>query len=298
MGQLGPSAALRRLPDAQASRRACPKALLDRVDIISSVSGGSVTAALYALSCEPTKDPEDKCPRTVENTPRCAWTYGSGDNPFEVQKANRITDTDRLKDCGTVFKRMLPNFEWSWVGNWFWPENIVRYWFTDFDRSNIMAETLSDNLYDHSFLDGESLGFQDINPRRPALIVNATNFTRPSRRSKKASKDIDLFFSFTKAKFKELHSNLDHYPIAYAVMASSAFPGVFSYVTLRDFSVEAGNKPEYFHLFNGGSADNLGLKPLEKIFEGLMAKSLLPERVIVIKIDFSLGSGLINSDRR
>ncbi|MDH4225072.1 MAG: patatin-like phospholipase family protein, partial [Deltaproteobacteria bacterium] len=124
--------------------------VLQQVDMISSVSGGSYTAAFYALSCD---DPA-VCPETVEGPDRFLWTEEE------------------------VFPMLQKNFKGRWIANLFWPDNMIRYWFTAYDRTDIMAETLSDNLFDNSMTGNEGFRFQDLNPQRPHLIINATNNTR------------------------------------------------------------------------------------------------------------------------
>jgi predicted acylesterase/phospholipase RssA len=109
--------------------------LIKEVDAISSVSGGSLAAAYYAIS----KDPGPT-----------------------VEMQNRIWDRN------TATEIMSRNYSGKWIANWFWPKNIFYYWFTAYNRSDIMATTFADN-----FLDTRNIGtdykFRDINPTRPTL---------------------------------------------------------------------------------------------------------------------------------
>jgi predicted acylesterase/phospholipase RssA len=227
--------------------------ILQQVDVFSVVSGGALTASYYALSCNTTDD-SPECPPTVEKPPRSVWNYDD------------------------VFSELEKNFVGRWVLNWFWPDNVVRYWYTHYDRSDIMAETFSDNLFDNSRLGGEGFRFHDLNPQRPYLIINATNNTR--------KKNEDLAFAFTREAFKDLNSSLDQYPIANAVMASAAFPAAFNYMTLKNFSE---NEDSYIHLFDGGTSDNLGLKAIKTVFKKTDLFSELKNntdaRVLIILID-------------
>ncbi|MBW2038426.1 MAG: patatin-like phospholipase family protein [Deltaproteobacteria bacterium] len=202
--------------------------ILQQVDVISSVSGGSFTAAYYVLSCDDARN----CPPTVEGPDRFKW------------------------DPKDVFPKLERNFIARWISNSFWIENIVRYWLTYYDRTDVMVETIADNLYDNSLLGGKGFRFQDLNPQRPYLIINATNNTENVSETR--------IFSFTRQHFDELQSSLDRYPIANAVMASSAFPAVFQSVTLKDFSKK---DDQYVHLFDGGASDNLGISSLREILE-------------------------------
>jgi predicted acylesterase/phospholipase RssA len=211
--------------------------ILQQVDVITSVSGGSLTAAYYTLSCDQS-DNQQKCPPTVEGPQRVIW------EPKEV------------------FSDLEKNFIGRWIGNWFWPDNILRYWFTYYDRTDVMVETFSDNLFDNSLLGGEGFRFHDLNPQRPFIIINATNNTR--------SNIPQLNFTFTDKYFNKIKSSLAQYPIANAVMASAAFPAAFNYNTLRNFSAD---KNRYVHLFDGGTSDNLGLSALEEVLSQIDALS-------------------------
>ncbi|MCK5374293.1 MAG: patatin-like phospholipase family protein [Alphaproteobacteria bacterium] len=229
--------------------------LLHEVDAISSVSGGSLPAAYYAISTDvPTED---------------------------EQSMRRIWNNE------TVRELMRRDYRSKWIGNWFWPNNIAKYWFTAYDRSDIMAQTLADNLYDQSFMNRD-LRFRDLNPKRPNLIINATNGT---------SDHFGELFSFTNEQFNILNSDLGDYEIARAVMASAAFPGGFNYMTLKDHS----EKNHYLHVFDGGNYDNLGLRTTIDILKNNCIK--IPEnncnsnqfdRVVVILVDSYISGGGID----
>lgn len=230
--------------------------LLQHVDLVSCVSGGCLTAAYYALSCD---HPDDmaSCPPTTNGASRYAWREDS------------------------IYPLLERNLLWRWFGNWFWPNNIAKFWFTHFDRTDIMAETLSNNLYDLSILDNNQFRFQDLNPNRPSLAINATNAT--------AGLLHEFPFTFTPERFQQLNSDLDKFPIANAVMASASFPGAFNYVTLRDF-----RKEQYVHLLDGGAYDNLGLNAIRTAMETRTSYSEEPKQRVVILIDafMALDTGL------
>jgi len=208
--------------------------ILKQTDVISSVSGGSLTSAYYALSC----DRRSGCPETVEGPRRRIWN--------EKQ----------------VYKKLSKSFQRRWVLNTFWPENFLRLWFTNFDRTDVMAETLSDNLYDNSFFGGESFRFQDLNRQRPNLIINSSDNTENISVNER-------YFTFTREDFDKIYSDLRRYPIGNAVAASSAYPAVFNYVTLRDYS-HSGKR--YRHLFDAGTYDNLGLFSIKRIIKNIHTK--------------------------
>jgi hypothetical protein len=226
--------------------------LAQQADVLSSVSGGSFAAAFYALSCD---DPAH-CPITVEGPPRFLW----------------------MPDV--VFPLLERDFLLRWAGNLLWPKNLALTTFTYYDRTAVMAETLSDNLFDNSQFGGEGFRLHDLNPQRPSVILNATDNTAQGEGEEEPA---DANFGFTQERFDRLDSDLDQYPVASAVMASATFPGVFNYLTLRDYA-----KPteRYMHLYDGGTSDNLGLAGVHKVLD---AASQHPQwgsaRKLVILID-------------
>jgi NTE family protein len=217
--------------------------LLQQVDVISSVSGGSFTAAYYVLSC----DDHYNAPPTVEGSARPRW------------------------DPDVVFPKLQKNLIAKWVRNSLWIVHIFRYWFTYYDRTDVMAWIVADTLYDTTWFKGRGFQFKDLNPQRPCLIINATNNTEHAGGTR--------VFCFTKEYFDKLQSDIDHYPIAHAVMASAAFPAVFQSVTLKDYSQKDG---WYVHLIDGGASDNLGITALEQILE---QKTDMQSKKLVIVID-------------
>ena len=181
---------------------------LQTVSALSSVSGSSLTAAYYGLFGQ---DPK-------------RW------NPEKVRELLRT------------------NFEAKWIFRWFLPHNIVRYWFTDFDRSDIMKAVFDDVLFE-----GKTLG--EMPTGGPKILINATRLSDGQR------------FVFTDEAFRAMGSRLDTYPVSHAVMASGAFPGAFHDVTLQDYKEGA-----YEHLFDGGPVDNLGVETLLSVVGALYAQ--------------------------
>ena len=319
--------------------------MLKEVDVISSVSGGSLAGAYYAV----TQDPEFVIP-----LPRCRLDCGvfAGQSKIGCQKSGKkqqlvigkLTTEEKeetnkslrkaIKGCSAKewlyidrlfnlsqakvtsnriwisreqwlewpekkflnlnlgFKRahvedlMSRNYISRWLQSWFWPTNIVRYWFTAFDRSDIMTQTFEDNLFDSKNL-GFALKFGDLNPERPYLIINATDGTEAYKTKKQGPQarsqnmHFGSVFTFTDEDFTEhLNSDIYQYHVSRGVMASAAFPAVFSYVTLKDFTDE--NDERYHHVFDGGNADNLGLQSLSRVLKSN------PDRykhIIVILVD-------------
>jgi predicted acylesterase/phospholipase RssA len=175
--------------------------LLQKVDYISSVSGGSLPAAFYCLNHE-------------------GW------NPQDVQRG--------------MSHSFASDIGWQMILPW----NIIALMFSDYDRSDLLANTLNQNLFTRG---GKTQTFADLLPDRPRLLINATDLQTGRR------------FVFCNQTFDELNTDLSKYPIGYAVAASSSVPVVLHQVTLRDFSTEY---KQYRHLVDGGVVDNLGLATL------------------------------------
>ena len=155
---------------------------------------------------------------------------------------------------------------------WLLSNNFFRYWFTDYTRSDIMAQVFNDRLFHHKT-------FADFRPH-PKILINSTLRNDHNR------------FTFTDDRFREtLYSNLARYQVASAVNASSSFPAVFDDVTLEQYV----DPPKYFHLYDGGPTDNLGVQALMEFLirtvTGTNLDTLLPKGCMIIVVDASPASG-------
>jgi predicted acylesterase/phospholipase RssA len=130
------------------------------------------------------------------------------------------------------------------------PGNIAAFLFTDYDRSDLLADVFRHRLFTGE--KGRALKFADLRLDRPRLLINATDLQSGQR------------FVFCNETFDALNADLSNYPIAYAVTASSAVPVALHPVTLRDYSTIF---PEYRHLIDGGVADNLGVQTLVETYQ-------------------------------
>ncbi len=281
--------------------------LLKEVDVISSVSGSSLPAAYYCI----TKDSEERISVRISGTLEVSSLPAELGSKVIYDSVNKLVSfrgtmsdlereqltsvlsnikkdrekilrlynytqapgrSNKIWEEGKVKKLMSRNFQIRWFGRWFYPTNVPRYWLTAFDRSDIMAQTFSANLFRIFSLKRE-LRFRDLNPERPYLIINATNATD--------GEDFGKAYTFTREDFEEeLNSDISRYWISNAVMASAAFPGVFNYATLRNYSADDGKK--YVHIFDGGNKDNLGLESLKNLKLPLVDRY---KSVIVILVD-------------
>jgi len=238
--------------------------LLDEVDAITSVSGGSFTSAYYALY---------------------------GDRIFEDFEQRMLH-----KDLQGGLIRSLFN-----------PLNWFRMLGTFFDRSELAV-----GLYDRNVFDGAT--FADlIAAKGPLVQINATDL------------EAGYHFTFFQPQFDFLCSDLSSFSVARAVTASSAVPGAFSPLVLRNYAGSCGfGKPAwleaaladpksnprrfraatilsgyldtetrpYLHLVDGGVADNIGLRvPLDNVMlaGGLLARTeqlgARPRQIAVIVVN-------------
>ncbi len=238
--------------------------LLDQVDYISSVSGGSFTAAYYGLH---------------------------GDAIFEnFEEAFLLRNVER-------------HLLWSLLN--------PLLWFSKGGRTEQAIRYYNDTIF-------HDATFSDINLQTgPLILINASDLGRGVR------------FSFFQGYFNLICSELNDYPVARAVAASSAVPLVFLPVVLEKYpdcgavkpdwleKIEARaiaekdplltetvhgvqallekNERRYIHLVDGGITDNLGLHALydvvtlaggaKTLIDGLKKKP--PSRVVVISVNSS-----------
>lgn len=223
--------------------------ILSEVDVISSVSGGSLPAAYYAISY---------------------------DNP--------PTNNDRKWDNETVDELMTKSYRTRGLLNLLWPSNFIGYTFTSFDRTDVLAKTFEDNLFDNR-ITGEPYVFSDITKSRPGLnlVLNSTidssetndNYIRACNHIKfdlSKLSDSNIFckgnvFTFTNSDFNKISSDLSSYNIARAVMASATFPALLDDTSLYNFHRNNSPKQHYLHLIDGGVSDNLGLQSVIKLLD-------------------------------
>ena len=229
------------------------RGLLNQVDVISGVSGGTLPAVYYGL--------------------------GDKAGPFEVEAVRKTLGYD---------------FQGNWLWRWLLPQNIFRFWFTDFTRSDIMVQVFNAHLT-------HKATFADLRPH-PKILLNSTVHNDHTR------------FTFTDDRFASLHSNLATYRLANAVNASSAFPGAFDDVTLENYRLQdrtsmkaLGVEPvQYFHLYDGGPIDNLGIQAIVEYLNRNAPGSrpqAFPKSCLIFVVDATPASehpelNLVQSSRR
>lgn len=221
--------------------------LLDEVDMISSVSGGSFTAAYYGLF---------------------------RDRIFSEFRS-RVLDRNLIND--TVLDVINP-------------VNAARVASSTFDRSDLLAENYHETIFQRRRMaDLRRCG------SRPFVVINAMTLATGTR------------FPFTQNSFDVLGSDLDCYPVANAVAASSAVPGAMSPIALRNRCASPGlalperirsdlqspdrdraalaralapyhrekNRRRTMFVVDGGTIDNTGLQTFLQEYESGHVRDLL-----------------------
>ena len=210
------------------------RSMLDEVDVISTISGGSFAGAFYTL-------------------------YGIDSLPTFQQ---RFLNWDAE---GSLKHQLLT-------------PTLIRLGSPNFSRSDLAAET-----WDKRLFHGATFKAILSHRQRPYLIVNATDMA------------LGAPFSFTQEQFDPMCDDLAEFPIARAVAASSAFPGLLTPITVENhagrcafeapgwatsdstdahinadafraardyFTYTDSSKRPYIHLMDGGPSDNLGIRPI------------------------------------
>ena len=234
--------------------------LLDEVDCLSSVSGGSFTAAYYGLF---------------------------GEDLFKT-----FYDRFLIRNIqGELIWRALPD--------------ALKLASPYFSRIDVAGE-----LYDQTVFDKQTYAALLTPRRRPFVILNATDMVTGEH------------FEFTQNQFDFLGSNLTPYQVGRAVAASSAFPFLLTPLTLvnhaplpgfksqeyenalKDFYADPrrwlwadhqrtyldGTRP-YVHLLDGGLADNIGLRSIERAYrstDGFIAQRIAngaTRRLVIIAVN-------------
>jgi len=232
---------LQEMADTTIGKPGDERPLTREIDFISAVSGGSFTAAYFGLY---------------------------GDRTFEDYERVFL----RRDVQGELTDQLLDPFNWP---------RIMSPFYT---RTEMATQLYDETIFNHAtFKDlGEANG--------PFIVINATEMTLGTR------------FQFTQNYADIICTDLSEVPVARAVTASSAVPLLFSPVTMvnragecnwqepawashaladRNRSsriynfatsiMELNNREDhrYLHLFDGGLADNLGLRA---IMDGVMTQ--------------------------
>jgi predicted acylesterase/phospholipase RssA len=168
-----------------------------------------------------------------------------------------------------VQQKLTGQFESTVIDKILLPWNFIGLLIGTVNRSDMLAQEFQTMLFTRN---GRPLTFADLRSDRPRLLLNCTDM------------QTGRAFLFDNSDFDQLNSDLNRYPLANAVMASSAVPAILEPVTLRDYSTSF---PQFQHLVDGAVVDNLGVQTLVNSYaaESQSPDNPYPNGAILIVID-------------
>ncbi|PWT74717.1 MAG: hypothetical protein C5B59_10530 [Bacteroidetes bacterium] len=229
-------------------RKLSEMGILEKVDIISTISGGSITGAYFALHSNP---PE----------------FNTFFNSMKEKILHRsVISRLLLTSTFLLFILFLAVFLFGFFYFLFTSQPVLsllsiailvllllKFQFRLFPVSRAIEK-----IYDSFFYEGKKLG--DL-PDRPLLVIGSTNLqtSRPFTFAKDCMQDSTYSYLVPPVIF-----NPENFPIARAVMASSCVPFAFTPVPIAaEFFVDPVNANKYHPLLvDGGVYDNQGIHKL------------------------------------
>ena len=164
------------------------------------------------------------------------------------------------------------DFQGAMLGPWYTvPQNAIRYALTDRIPAEQVIRVLDDRLF-------RGATFADLNPSQPILLLNATD----------ALTGDPLVIS--DERFAALGQPLAPFSIARATYMSAAYPGVLEPLAIPSGQAEgapSGQPP--LLAYDGGAADNLGIRTLMQVLNDALSKQSMADRFprgcLVVAID-------------
>ncbi len=251
----------------------------DELLVALSLSGGGARAAAFAFGVikalhDTEIGPPEQRRRLLDEVDLVSSVSGGG---FTAAYWAAHGEEKLFRDFRDDF--LYQNVDLAVKLRFLWPRNWFRLMGGNYERIDVFAEYLDDQLFQKE----EPLTFDHLNGKRPFFLFNATDISYGTR------------FGFSQERFDQLCSDLDKYPLARAVAASSAVPLVNSPITLKNYGwAECGYEPSkrvptnlrqtvslqrlrqqkaldsqrdaterpWIHLFDGSLVDNLGVQGL------------------------------------
>lgn len=231
--------------------------VLEHVTVLSSVSGGSLAAAYYAVDGVPSDD---------------IWK-GKDDQLFVASRSGFWEKTKTL---------FVQDFRTQIMLRYLRPDNLLATLATSKTRTDLLSEVLDDKVFQRRTFKALQAHKKEnchgaleclpaVNaPFRPRLRINATIANQlpldldealPARRLVVPAA-MGQPFSFTATGFQPLNSDILSFRISDAVSASAAFPGLFGSVSLAAYERDSNQIRGYVKLIDGGPSDNLGTEAL------------------------------------
>lgn len=251
----------------------------DELLVALSLSGGGTRAAAFAFGVikalyDTEIGPPEQRRRLLDEVDLVSSVSGGG---FTAAYWAAHGDQKLIRDFRDDF--LYQNVDLALNLRFLWPRNWFRLMGGRFERVDVFAEYLDDQLFQKE----EPIKFDHLIGKRPFFLFNATDISYGTR------------FGFSQKRFDQLCSDLDKYPLARAVAASSAVPVLNSPITLKNYgwgacgyeppksvspnlrqtvslpqlrrekaqdSQRDATKRPWIHLVDGGLVDNLGVQGL------------------------------------
>jgi predicted acylesterase/phospholipase RssA len=237
------------------------------IDVISSVSGGSLAAALYGISTD-TQNGE-------------TW---------------RPTWNDTL-----IEKRLAANLKDDMAEQLIRPGFLGNYLVGPANRTDTLFSALNKDLLFGTDPHRRALTLGDFNPNRPQILLNATVATAEGATAFRP-RPFGSLFTFSYADLDSIGVDYTTFPMAQAVAASSAFPGLLSPVVLHRYYLGADEEDlgtnRYLHLMDGGNVDNLGLLAVKRaLLENDHQLLRACDQIVVVTVDAFGAQGVHRDDQ-
>lgn len=256
--------------------------ILDRVKVLSTVSGGSVIGALYALSDEPFSVFERRTKEVLMRglvRPTIRTIFLTTEWPKALSCYALICSTNLILSSFSCLIRFLSLFipikNWSRLKFNSLNAPVRRF----ASRTTIFQRALNDNLFNNAYM-------HNLNSDKPFLIINTTDLRTGSA----------FYFTARESGSWRL-GKLAHMDIrlAQAVTASVAYPLFLPALDERlVFNQRDGShRIERVTLADGGIYDNLGLAPLWPDRDPSVSLNVIPvDTIICCNAGYSLRQNL------
>jgi predicted acylesterase/phospholipase RssA len=236
-----------RLPDG--------RSVVDVVDYISAVSGGSLASAFYCM-----RKPDAAVGETDEY-----------DNFFRGYKSDMRRDFE--KEIVSIYK------PWQWK----------RIFLKATDKGVILQKVFDELLTEKGTEDFSDLNERELEGKCPTIIINGTVMDDGSKfLFTTLGRSNFIFDTFPEMEMVEgtaaawetilprkkdggamfaedIGQSIGGMKVSRAVMGSAGIPLLFGPVIVEDYTGRVKGKKTYFHINDGGIADNLGLETVVQL---------------------------------
>lgn len=223
--------------------------ILDKVDVLSTVSGGSIVGADYALSLASTKYPDferrfvEKLRESVVSQVLASLTF------IKVAVGVALW-------LGAIIAMQFTRYPWgSWIVLIVGVLLFVRYQY-----KILPISTIIEGVYDRIFFNYSTLQFL---PDKPMIAINSTNVETGRQFTFSKMRMGDSTYAHP-AQGDPIEFKAADFPVSRAVMASSCVPFAFTPVPIasRYFKNPRDISRAHPFLVDGGIYDNQGMHKL------------------------------------